>query len=238
MIDTILFDLDGTVLPLDADLFINIYFHEMGNAFSDIISPEILYKYVWKSTEAMVQNTGCRTNEEVFMEQFASLVNEDIEIYKNRFDRFYDEGYMETKKSVICESLIKESIMLLKEKGYQLVLATNPLFPKKAIHRRIEWAGLDPSVFSYITSYEHCHYCKPHIKYYEEILSVINKKSHQCLMVGNDVQEDLIASSIGIQTFLILDYMINRTEEEINCTFQGTYKDFHRYVENLPQLNE
>ncbi|MBZ4646893.1 MAG: hypothetical protein PWR27_1811 [Petroclostridium sp.] len=233
MIDTFLFDLDGTLLPLDIDHFMKIYFHEMGIAFSDIIAPEKLFKYIWTATEAMVQNVEHKTNEEVFMDKFSKLIDGDIDVYKKRFDAFYDSGFLKTRKSVNSVPIMKESIDILIDKGYQLVLATNPLFPRKAIEHRIKWAGFKPEQFSFITSYEDSHYCKPQIKYYEEILKEINKLPHQCMMVGNDVQEDLIASSLGIQTFLITDYMINRDEGTIECTYKGTYEDFYKFVQNL-----
>ena len=41
---------------------------------------------------------------------------------------------------------IHKSIELLKDKGYNLVVATNPLFPLKAILHRIQWAGLSADI--------------------------------------------------------------------------------------------
>ncbi|MDD2504058.1 MAG: hypothetical protein PHG58_09485 [Clostridia bacterium] len=35
MLDTILFDLDGTLLPMDMNEFIRIYFGELGKALQD-----------------------------------------------------------------------------------------------------------------------------------------------------------------------------------------------------------
>ena len=68
------------------------------------------------------------------------------------------------------------------------------------------------------------------------MLEEIGKKPEQCIMVGNDVQEDLIAGCLGMKTYLITDYLIHRTGEPIKCTYKGTYHDFYRFVMGLPAL--
>lgn len=237
MIDTILFDLDGTLLSLDMQRFAEIYFTEMGNMFKDMMDPKLLVKYIWTATDEMIMNTEYKTNEEVFMNKFQQLIGGDISKYRERFDNFYDTLYLKTRESVQNQSIIKESIELLKKKNYQLVVATNPLFPRKAIHRRIEWAGLDLNDFSYITSYEDNHYCKPQLHYYKEILEVIGKRPEQCIMVGNDVQEDLVSLKLGLKTFLIRNHIIHRTKDEIDSTYEGFYEDFYDFVKGLDTVS-
>lgn len=234
--NTILFDLDGTVLPLDMEKFLDIYFKEMGQAFDQIIEPDRLIKNIWISTETMIKNTDDRTNESVFMEKFETLIDGDLEEYKKKFDLFYDEGFLKTKVSTYENKWIIKSVTLLKEKGYTLVLATNPLFPLKAIHHRVKWSGFEPEDFVYITSYENNHYCKPQLKYYEEILKDINKKPEDCMMVGNDSYEDMIASKLGIKTYLIEDNLVNRHEIDIKANYQGNYKNFYEFVKKLPEI--
>ncbi|KUO77200.1 MAG: hydrolase [Clostridia bacterium BRH_c25] len=235
--NTILFDLDGTLLPLDMQKFTEIYFHEMGCMFKDLMEPKLLVKLVWTATREMVGNTEYKTNEEVFMTKFSELVGGDISKYRERFDDFYDTLFHKTREAVQRQSLIKESIAILKEKNYKLVVATNPMFPRKAIHHRLEWAGLDLKDFIYITSYEDNHYCKPQLHFYKEILDIIGKKPEQCMMVGNDVQEDLIALKLGVKTFLVRNHMIHRTQEAIDSTYEGDYEDFYRFIKDLPSVS-
>ncbi len=237
MINTILFDLDGTVLPMDMKAFEKLYFGAMAAYLSDLIGPQELVKNIWASTNAMIQNLEHRTNEDVFMEDFKTRIDGDLEVYKNRFDKFYDTDFFKAKAAVYESKLMQESIKLLKEKGYTLVIATNPLFPLKAIHHRIRWAGFDPSEFEYITSYEQNHYCKPQLKYYEEILQDIGKKPEECMMVGNDVQEDIIAGKLGLKTFLIKDCILHRTDDEIAADYEGDYESFFEFVKKLPSIN-
>jgi FMN phosphatase YigB (HAD superfamily) len=236
--NTILFDLDGTLLPLDIDSFMNIYFHEMGKAFIDLIDGKELVSHIWASTNVMIQNKDYKTNEEIFMDDFKNRISGDVEIYKERFEKFYDTGFLKTKNAVKSIPSMKKSVELLKEKGYRVAVATNPLFPMKAIEHRINWAGFSSSDFAYVSSYEKNHYCKPQIEYYEEILQSIGAKPEECLMVGNDVQEDLVAGNLGIKTYLIKDYVLHRTEDEINADHIGNYDDFYRFVEDLPKISE
>lgn len=234
MRDTFLFDLDGTLLPLDMEGFMNIYFHEMGKHFHDMIDGRILAKYILDSTLATIDNLEPRSNEDKFMEHFGGLLQlDDLTEYQQKFDVFYDERFDRVRDSVVDIPIVKECIELLKEKGYNLVIATNPIFPIKAIHKRIEWAGLNIEDFSYISCYQKNCFCKPHLEFYEEVLKAIDKEPNQCYMVGNDVQEDLVAGKLGIETYLITDYMINRGDQPIQSTYQGNYEDFYEFVKGL-----
>lgn len=238
MINTILFDLDGTMLPLNLDQFLKLYFTAIGRKFQDLIDSKTLVQYIMIATQEMVNDTDYQTNETVFMKKFAELIQSDLSVYRKRFDEFYDREFLETKASVVDSPMMRNSVRLLKDKGYDLVIATNPLFPEKAIHHRIRWSGFEPEDFVYISSYEKNHYCKPQLHFYQEVLQEIGKKPHECLMVGNDVQEDLIAAKLGIQTYLITDFLIHRTQEPITATYQGSYADFYRFVQRLPKLDQ
>ena len=232
--NTILFDLDGTLLPIDMILFEKMYFKQLAKDFSDIISPKELAKNIWGSTKIMVENIDYKTNEEVFMADFTSRMNMDAPVLQKRFENFYNTSFLKIKEYVLDIKCIKESVELLKLKNYNIALATNPLFPENAIHHRIHWAGFSPDDFSYISTFEKNHYCKPQLKYYEEILKDIEKKPEDCLMVGNDVQEDLIAKKLGIKTYLITNNLLHRTNEKIVTDYEGKYEDFYEFVKSLP----
>lgn len=234
--NTILFDLDGTLLPMDTQQFEKLYFQELGKFLLDLIAPEQLVPLIWSSTKAMVQNTDFRTNETIFMEDLSKRVGADLILYQQKFNEFYQTAFDRVRESVRDVPLIRESVRLLQAKGYQIVLATNPLFPKEALDKRIRWAGLEPEIFSYISTFEQNHYCKPQLKYYEEILKDLNKTPEECLMVGNDVQEDLVAGRLGIQTYLITDHMLNRNNAEIVTNCSGTYQDFYQFVLQLAPI--
>lgn len=236
MINTILFDLDGTLLPMNLDAFMNLYFGSLAKHFTDKHDLQSFIALIWGATKTMIANTEHRTNEEVFMEALRLSVNEQLDEYQSRFSHFYQTDFDAVRQSVARNEDILHAVKMLKEKGYQLVIATNPMFPRLAIHKRIGWAGLDIEDFSYVTSFEDNHYCKPQPKFYQEVLSEIGKTASECLMVGNDTYEDLIAGKLNIATYLIEDHAIVR-DHALEPTYQGTYKDFLRFVYDLPKIN-
>jgi len=237
MINTILFDLDATVLPMDQNEFVQLYFHEMGKMFHDMIDGKLLAKYIMDSTAHMVKNLEDRTNEDIFMTRFSELVDGDLNVYRKRFDEFYDTRFLNVQQSTHQNDTMIKAIKLLKDKGYDIVLATNPLFPMKANHHRINWAGLKPDDFNYISSFESNKYCKPNLEYYREVLSAINRSPGECMMVGNDALEDMIAGKLGIKTYLIENYMINNHDVEVKADHRGLYDDFYAFVQMLADLN-
>lgn len=236
MINTILFDLDGTLLPMNLDAFMNLYFGSLAKHFTDKHDLHSFIDLILKATKTMIANTEHRTNEEVFMEALRLSVDEQLDEYQSRFGRFYETDFDAVRQSVARNEDILLAVKVLKEKGYQLVIATNPMFPRLAIQKRIGWAGLDIEDFSYVTSFEDNHYCKPQPKFYQEVLSEIGKTASECLMVGNDTYEDLIAGKLNILTYLIEDHAIVR-EHALEPTYQGTYKDFLKFVHELPKIN-
>ena len=239
MISTILFDLDGTLLPMNVEGFMSNYFNALCGKCAHLVDPKELPKMILTSTDCMIRNTDAdKTNQEVFMEDFAKKVEPQFQNLLPILEEFYNEEFQNLKFTVQPVEIVQEIVKILKEKGYTLVVATNPLFPRQAILHRIQWSGLQENDFSLVTDYENMHFCKPNLQFYNEILQKINKKSEECIMIGNDVQEDLIVEKIGMKTFLIEDNIINRENEEPSPDYRGSYQDLLDFVMDLPDLKK
>ncbi len=236
MRDTFLFDLDGTVLPMDLDKFMELYFYNIGEFFKDIIEPKELVKNILKSTEVMIKTNNDKKNEEIFMTHFDSLIKVSVDDIKPMFYDFYNSTFDNVKASTHKSKYMRKSINILKEKGYKIVLATNPLFPMIANHHRIRWAGFEPNEFEYISSFETNSFCKPHLGYYKEVLNEINKDAENCYMIGNDVFDDLSSGKLGIETYLITNHLLNKHNEEVKANHKGTYYDFYKFVSKLESI--
>ena len=234
--NTVIFDLDGTLLPMDFDKFLKIYMHEISKKLSDLIEPEKTVQCIWKGTEMMIKNDGRETNETVFFRCFKDLVGEHYEEMQRRFDDFYRNEYKKARAATSQDQDMINAVHLLGEKGYALVVATNPLFPEYATHQRLEWAGFSTDEFEYITNFEKNCSCKPNPLFFREVLKNIDKRADECLMVGNDVHEDLIASEVGIRTFLITNHMLNKYNKEIVADYIGNYEAFYHFVQSLPVI--
>lgn len=235
----ILFDLDGTLLPIDMDEFEAIYFKGLSSHFSDWMEPKSLIDMVWQATVAMVKSQDDRTNEEVFFEAFTPLIGEHrISEAIQRFEAFYLGQFSELKKALKPSHAWKPILRMLKEKGYALVCATNPLFPKVATQQRLSWIGLEIDDFDLVTTFETSTSCKPQLKYYQEIFEVIQVAPHEALMIGNDSLEDTIASKLGTKTYLMIDYLKENNHGYIEPTFQGSSLECIDFLKQLPPLGE
>jgi FMN phosphatase YigB (HAD superfamily) len=235
MITTILFDLDGTLLPLEDKAFLRIYFGLMAKRFSPRgYEPKAFIDAIYEGTKAMVANPGNDTNETVFWETFNRHLSHRIPDLEAEFYQFYQTDFALVRASTMTNPLARKTIDLLKEKGYSVALATNPIFPRIATEQRIRWAGLEPDDFDLVTTYENCHSAKPSPAYYREVLAVLKKRPEECLMVGNDAIEDLAAGNIGIATYLMTDCLVNPTGVDLSTTPHGTFAAFHEIVQRLP----
>lgn len=230
-IKAILFDLDGTLLPMNQDLFIESYFKGLSTKLAEYgYDPKRLVDTVWKGTIAMIKNKGDKTNEEVFWEIAKDEYGEQIINDAIYFNEFYEKDFCKIKEVCGFNPKSKETIKTLKEKGYKLILATNPLFPKTATEQRIEWAGLDVSDFELYTTYENSCHSKPFLEYYEDIINALNLNPSECLMVGNDARDDMVASRLGMNVFLLTDCLINKEEIDIKAIPNGSFDELLEYI--------
>ena len=234
MITTVLFDLDGTLLPMDQDVFIADYFRRLAATLGKHgYDPQRLTQTIWQGTAAMVTNDGSRTNEEAFWEAAEKGLGPGIRQDKPLFDDFYLKEFDKIREVCGFNPLSSQIVRELKAAGKRVILATNPLFPAVATQCRIRWAGLQPEDFERITTYENSRHCKPNPAYYQDILDALNLKAENCVMVGNDVQEDMIAQSLGMKVFLLTDSLINRTGEEIDKFPHGSFPELMDFIRRL-----
>ena len=234
MITTILFDLDGTLLPMDQEVFVRDYLGRMAAFLAPHgYDPQSLIKAVWAGTGAMVKNDGKALNEDVFWYVFNSILGRDAKQDLALFEEFYRTEFQKAKDSCGFNPAAVEAIRQIKAMGYRLILATNPLFPAIATYSRARWAGLNPEDFELITTYENSRFCKPNPDYYREILGKIALDGSQCLMVGNDVGEDMVAQKLGMKTFLLTDCLINKTAEDITQYPHGSFPELLHYIRSL-----
>ena len=230
-IKTILFDLDGTLLPMDQDLFVKAYL----GYFAKKLAPhgyeaDSFYKAMWAGVSAMVKNNGSVTNDEAFWNTFCGILGEHVRNDEPIFDEYYRNEFQTVKNVCGFNPASAQVVHKAKEAGYRVVLATNPLFPAIATESRMRWAGLEPDDFEYYTVYDNSHFCKPNPNYYKEILEKLSLNAEECLMVGNDADEDMIAATLGMQVFLLTDSLINKNNKDINEYPHGGFDELLKYL--------
>jgi len=233
-IKVVLFDLDGTLLPMDQERFAKAYMGSLAKSLSAHgYEPNKLIQTIWAGTAAMIKNDGDKSNEEMFWETANACYGADLHADERHFDEFYQTQFDGVKAFCGYTPKAAELMEKIKAKGFRTVLATNPIFPAIATRKRIAWAGLSVDDFELVTSYENSFHCKPNVAYYEDILRKIGVKGEECLMVGNDVNEDMVAANLGMKVFLLTDCMINRSGKDISVYPHGSFEELMEFVENL-----
>ena len=233
-IKAILFDLDGTLLPMDQNAFVQSYFGLLAQKLAPRgYEPKKLIDGIWAGTAAMVKNDGSSSNETVFWKQFEGLFGPEVREDMPLFEEFYRNEFAGAKAACGYQPQAAEVIALVKEKGLRVVLATNPIFPAVATQNRIRWAGLQPEDFELYTTYENSRHCKPNPAYYVDILEEIGLRPEECLMVGNDVAEDMVAKTLGMQVFLLTDCLINSHGKDISEYPRGGFPELLEVIREL-----
>ncbi len=235
MIKAILFDLDGTLLPMDNEEFTKTYFYFLSETAKQwgYTDRDALIKAVWYGVKFMYKNDGTLPNNKVFWKGFSEAMSRDCEDEGKKFDTFYSGDFKKAQIAAKPAPLAKEAVRLAREKAEKVVLATNPLFPLEAYKQRLSWIGLELSDFDLVTDYESSHFTKPNKKYYEEILTKIGVDAKDCLMIGNDCTEDMVpATTLGMEFFLQTDNIINNDNLPITCK-NGGYEDMVEFLKKL-----
>lgn len=236
---TILFDLDGTLLPLDQERFTRAYFKLLEKKFAGQgYDAERMVEAVCQGTVAMLENDGSRSNEEAFWQTFARRSEAPLSALRALFEDFYARDFSALQGLCGFTAQAAETVRMLRRRGYRPVLATNPLFPAQAIEARMRWAGLEPADFELYTTYENIGFSKPNSAYYREILRRLDVRPEEGLMVGNDTVDDMAAREIGLRVFLLSDCLIKRGPADCSACPQGSFPQLRAYIAALEGKGE
>ncbi len=234
MINTILFDLDGTLLPIKQETFVGAYFGEVVKRFAPYgYTKDQLVGSIWAGTKEMIKNDGTRTNHEVFWDKFSELLGEGVLKLLSEFENFYETEFHKVRELVPEGYSVRGLLDELKSMGMTLALATNPIFPRVASVSRLSWIGASMEDFSYVTTMENSSYSKPNLKYFEELLKTLGKTPKECLMVGNNAVEDMCVSKLGCPVYLANDTIENESGVDITQYPGGSLNELIPYVRSL-----
>ena len=235
MLKAILFDLDGTLLPMDQTVFMKDYFGRLYRRLAPLgYTPEVFHAAMMAGIAAMVKNDGSRTGEQAYWEAYTSVSGMDLEKELPILEEFYGTEFDDVSSACGYTPKAAELVHSLKARGLRVILATNPLFPRVATQKRIRWAGLTPEDFEFFTTFEDTGFCKPNPAYYKEVLRRAGLDAADCLMVGNDVAEDMMAgAAAGLRGFLLTDCLINTPGADIEQYPHGSFEELNTYIDSL-----
>jgi len=230
----ILFDLDGTLLPMDVEAFAKIYIGALAKELAPFgLTLETMFKPFWAGTKAMMANTTGKLNADVFWETFSGLTGVDRAQVEPICDAFYTGGFQLARAATNENPLAVEAVRAAREKADKVILATNPLFPMAGQKTRLSWLGLAPEDFDLVTCYTSDRHCKPNPAYFHDICERLALDPKQCLMIGNDDREDMhCATAAGMDCYLVTDCRLPDAENP----WTGAQGTFAEMVEMLRKL--
>ncbi|MEW6670145.1 MAG: HAD family hydrolase [Thermodesulfobacteriota bacterium] len=205
MLKAILFDLDNTLIMFDEDIFYAGYIRRISRVFADIMPAEAFIERLITATRSLKKNNGQISNKDYFLAGFCRGYEDRQEELWQRFQYFYDKEYDKLEINISLPDSLAEVFSDLTRGSFTLVLASNPLFPENVQMKRLAWAGLGHVPFHLVTHIENMTFCKPRLEYYLEICDKIRTAPQNCLMVGNDPVNDMIAARVGMKTYLTDD---------------------------------
>lgn len=253
------FDLDGTLLALDQEDFLNRYFMQL-EAYAVRIG--VPYASLRDALNAgiheMVAHKDGATNEDAFWRTFrqaiAALEPDSAVDWDAICEDFYNCEYKRVGDGIQPIPAVKRALDALDRKGYPLVLTTMPLFPRFGVDERLRWAGLekwaDLQKFRRMTTMENSRAAKPRLSYYAENLVAFGMGRHEdgggtclhdpseILHVGNNTLEDGVFEDLGVDFFLVTDFLLNPNGADVGRFKHGTAEQFADWCEALPPCSD
>ena len=230
-VTTLLFDLDGTLLDIDMPAFLKAYFSLAGRRFvSPPELPRLTPVLAAAARKMAAYRTGTHTLDRVFLEALSpALKRPPIEV-RGVFTEFHRAEFEQLRRLTAPRPaalpLLERALAL----GYELAIATNPVFFLEAIRARIRWAGLEGIPFTLVTCAEIMRCAKPHREYFTQTLRLLSRRADECLMIGDDPGMDLPARLLGIGTWLV----IPEPEEFLavaGADFRGTLEELAGWLD-------
>lgn len=238
MTPTLLLDLDDTLIDNEIGEFLPVYLKRLGEHLASHAAPDELVTALLGATQAMIQNNRPdRTLKETFDAQFFPSLGINEKAVRADIKDFYANIFPSLRSLTQPRPEAIDLVEYAIDCGYQVVIATNPLFPRSAILQRLEWANLSPEKypFALITSYETFHFAKPNQAFFSEVLARLGWPSGAVIMVGDDLENDIYASRrSGIAAFWLSQQGQSPKNDNISPTASGSLADVIPWLEATP----
>jgi HAD superfamily hydrolase (TIGR01549 family) len=237
LLNTILLDLDDTLLDSNTKQFATTYVKKLAQALAGFASTETISSLILRATAIMRANQDpAITNLQAFKDAFFPHLSGSPAEIQVALDHFYQEIYPTLRNYVTPRPEARPLVDHLLATGHKVVIATNPLYPRTAIEQRLGWAGVSEFPYALVTNMENMHFCKPSPHYYQEILDIVGSTSTEALMVGDNPKNDIApARAIGLQTWWITDQA--SPDVEVISDYQGSLTEFYRWIQEDAQAS-
>lgn len=233
-VQAVLFDLDGTLIDVDMQVFIPLYLRRLAARLGSYVEPRRALATLRAAVMAMLGGTDGQRSLEALLR---SKLGEELQLawsdYQAGLATFCREDLAELRPLIKPHPLARELVEVCLGRGWRVVLATNPIFPREVIDARLAWGGLADLPFQPITSYETSRQCKPHPDFFHDLLAELTLPPHACLMIGNDTLHDLAAGLVGMPTCLLTTWRIDRAPG-LPADWEGPHQSLLEQLRPVP----
>lgn len=202
---TLLLDLDDTLLNTNLHSFVPAYFQALANELAPQITPTVMFRALIAGTQKMNESKDfTKTLREVFEEEFYPQINVARGELDLAIENFYDNVFPTLQNLTSPKEGAKEFVEWALAQGFRIAIATDPLLPTKATYHRLRWAGFEPSQFEIVSTFDNFHFSKTYPAYYAQVLGYMGWADSPILMVGNDLDRDILpAKKLGLKTYFV-----------------------------------
>jgi FMN phosphatase YigB (HAD superfamily) len=205
MLKAVLFDLDNTLILFEEETFLLSYYPVMMARFAGVFPDGKFAQRLMKATAVLRDNDGSKINRELFMEALCDGQNVKRDEVWERFEQFFSLDFDLFRDAVTAAPGAKEAFAHVREQELKIVVATNPIWPLAVQQKRLAWAGLGGIDVDLVTHIDNMSFCKPGLGYYLQVCQLIGVEPGECLMVGNDPANDMVAARVGMKTYQTTD---------------------------------
>lgn len=231
--DAIFFDLDGTLLRVQMAEFIPRYIETLAQYCRDYAEPRRFARTMRDAIRSLIRDNGDgrQTNEQRFYSWLQRELDIPEQALRNSLRRYAAEQLDSLSELVRPIPLARQILRECQAYGIPMVLATNPVFPEFMIQARVRWGELEDIPFQHLSSFENSRHCKPHSGYFTEIADRLGLDPARCLMVGNDNAHDLAATAVGMKTFLVDTWLVEREGACWDYDQRGDHSALQSYLQ-------
>lgn len=197
----VLFDLDGTLLDIDGEAFLDAYIEAMTNWWGPADSTTFRHAVMAAAVPIFAHHPD-RTNGEVFRDHLGAHLGLHPDEVRARICRFHQEGLPALRPPALPVPDARACVAHCLGLGLRVAVATTPIYMPEVIALRLRWAGLADLPWDLVTHSERMHACKPHPAYFAEVADHLGLAPDACVMVGDDPLQDGPASQTGMAVLL------------------------------------
>ena len=149
---------------------------------------------------------GRLTVAEMMLRCLADSLGLPVDAVSPALDDYYAGTYMALRELTAPVEGADTLVEMLLGNNLLVAIATNPIYPQRAILQRLAWAGLAHHVdsFAFITHSQNVRFAKPDRAYYAELAARVGVEPDECLVIGDSQRNDIApAAALGMHTILV-----------------------------------